>query len=444
MASLRNALLILTVFNNLGLRALASQVVQFNEPSCPENGEALTVLAVEASVPCRSFALGGPVYIRAEGEVGPSCDWNFYSDGDCQNTLNTVSSGSSSCDCLDVTGVKSLQITCAENPTLPTRDLAVNKIEASHGTLQARSAISKRLSSCADEAVLRSLAGFFTLAFSWTSRGIQLGGGRNVAHNVVYSGSKSPLTSTISADSARSMGWEILTEVDENSSSATVVGQYNIGGTDVVVTNTLDGHGNPLGAIIHSVGPTSFASQYKRAIQGMVNQQKDKVTWDLDAASGDLAVTLTTEISPGSDIHLPTSFAAFGDSYSAGIGAGRFIKQSADGRDNACARMTGSYPFQLWQIDPFESPFAWNDFYSCSGHVLDNIDDQVSRLDGKLVDSATLSISGNDFFFAKVVVCQVLDRRQHCLRSLTKNCRQRVYIRSRFPLGTTSRSASMR
>ncbi|KAF9886547.1 hypothetical protein FE257_011319 [Aspergillus nanangensis] len=103
------------------------------------------------------------------------------------------------------------------------------------------------------------------------------------------------------------------------------------------------------------------------------------------------------------NLHLPTSFAAFGDSYSAGIGAGKFIVQSADGRDNACARMDGSYPYQLWQLSPFEERFPWRDFYSCSGDVMDNIDGQVARLQGRRTDFATLSISGNDFSFAPVV-----------------------------------------
>jgi hypothetical protein len=110
---------------------------------------------------------------------------------------------------------------------------------------------------------------------------------------------------------------------------------------------------------------------------------------------------------PGT-FHLPTSFAAFGDSYSAGIGAGNFLQQSADGQDNPCARFSGSYPYQLWQYNPFETTIPWNEFYSCSGNVLADINGQVAKLSGKKVDLATLSISGNDFDFATIVVSKFL------------------------------------
>ena len=100
---------------------------------------------------------------------------------------------------------------------------------------------------------------------------------------------------------------------------------------------------------------------------------------------------------------IPRNFAmaAFGDSYSAGIGAGRFFQGSADNRDNICARMTGSYPVHLQKMF-YPEPSL--DFVSCSGDVLDDIDAQVASLLGKKIDLATLSISGNDFNFAKVVV----------------------------------------
>ena len=93
--------------------------------------------------------------------------------------------------------------------------------------------------------------------------------------------------------------------------------------------------------------------------------------------------------------------AAFGDSYSAGIGAGRFYQGSTDNRDHICARMTGSYPVHLQKMF---NPEPSLDFLSCSGDVLDDIDTQVASLSGKKVDLATLSISGNDFNFANVVV----------------------------------------
>jgi lysophospholipase L1-like esterase len=97
------------------------------------------------------------------------------------------------------------------------------------------------------------------------------------------------------------------------------------------------------------------------------------------------------------------AYAAFGDSFSAGIGAGNFFTGSSDDSDNVCARMTESYPAQLANTF-FRGKVSHFDFYSCSGDVLDNIDGQVAKLLGNKVDVATLSISGNDFNFGNVVV----------------------------------------
>jgi lysophospholipase L1-like esterase len=97
------------------------------------------------------------------------------------------------------------------------------------------------------------------------------------------------------------------------------------------------------------------------------------------------------------------AFAAFGDSFSAGIGAGNFFTGSPDDRDNICARMTESYPAQLVNIF-LRGKVSHFDFFSCSGDILDDIDGQVAKLVGNHVDVASLSISGNDFNFGNVVV----------------------------------------
>ncbi|KAK2762050.1 hypothetical protein FQN54_001056 [Arachnomyces sp. PD_36] len=97
----------------------------------------------------------------------------------------------------------------------------------------------------------------------------------------------------------------------------------------------------------------------------------------------------------------PLSYAAFGDSFAAGIGAGNFYTGSEDERDNVCARMSGSYPSRT--KDFLSSRMSAVDFAACSGDVLDNIDEQVNTLLGNQVDVASLSISGNDFGFGNVV-----------------------------------------
>ena len=108
--------------------------------------------------------------------------------------------------------------------------------------------------------------------------------------------------------------------------------------------------------------------------------------------------------------HLPIKFAALGDSYSAGLGSGRFLSHSNDGKDNACARMDGSYPWLLSKLNPFHiGQGHLPDFVSCSGNVLEDIDRQIERLEGEKFDIITLSISGNDFNFGQVIVGVVLD-----------------------------------
>jgi lysophospholipase L1-like esterase len=111
----------------------------------------------------------------------------------------------------------------------------------------------------------------------------------------------------------------------------------------------------------------------------------------------------------------PKSYAALGDSYSAGIGAGTFTKGSIDGRDNPCARTNGGYPFVLAKSlgllgkeSNSSLTGSWTDFYACSGDELHSLDAQIKQMKDKKVDLITLSISGNDFLFGDVVVCDRL------------------------------------
>lgn len=132
---------------------------------------------------------------------------------------------------------------------------------------------------------------------------------------------------------------------------------------------------------------------------------------------------------------LPTSFVAFGDSYSAGIGSGNLLTNSLDQRDNTCARTTGAYPYQLAHKSPsvFEfGPGGWTDFFSCTGDKLQNIDElggQIQATGGRRYDVATLSIVGNDFFFGDIAVGDVIQIfpshfmfRQNTLSGLLRRC----------------------
>jgi hypothetical protein len=99
------------------------------------------------------------------------------------------------------------------------------------------------------------------------------------------------------------------------------------------------------------------------------------------------------------------SYAALGDSYASGVGAGRFIvsNQTDKAKDNPCARMDGSYPWQLIS-NHMDERVSSLQFLACTGDELDQLDHQIKQLDAKSQDVASLSISGNDFYFAGVVV----------------------------------------
>ncbi|KAI9786580.1 MAG: hypothetical protein M1839_006129 [Geoglossum umbratile] len=101
---------------------------------------------------------------------------------------------------------------------------------------------------------------------------------------------------------------------------------------------------------------------------------------------------------------VPSTYAALGDSFSAGIGAGKYSTTNDDGNGHRCKRFDGSYPQKVFEIAPLRSPTAANFFFrSCSGDVLDNIDAQITAVGNRKVDFVTLSISGNDFGFGDVV-----------------------------------------
>ncbi|KAF2674576.1 SGNH hydrolase [Microthyrium microscopicum] len=103
---------------------------------------------------------------------------------------------------------------------------------------------------------------------------------------------------------------------------------------------------------------------------------------------------------------LPNSFVALGDSFSAGIGSGEFLKSSRDRKDYTCGRQDGAYPWWLTTIVPraFNDGHVvqLNDFVSCSGAVMKDIDGQLKSLTDTF-EVATLSITGNDYGFGEVV-----------------------------------------
>ncbi|KAI9768301.1 MAG: hypothetical protein M1839_004136 [Geoglossum umbratile] len=100
----------------------------------------------------------------------------------------------------------------------------------------------------------------------------------------------------------------------------------------------------------------------------------------------------------------PSTYAALGDSYAAGVGAGKYYSLNDDGDAKKCKRFDGGYPQKVFQSDAFTTPDPAKFYFkACSGDVLDGIDNQVNKINGNRVEVVTLSISGNDFGFGNVV-----------------------------------------
>ncbi|RDL32681.1 uncharacterized protein BP5553_09137 [Venustampulla echinocandica] len=122
----------------------------------------------------------------------------------------------------------------------------------------------------------------------------------------------------------------------------------------------------------------------------------------LPFAGGVLSAAISLRQDPQtSGIIWPISYIALGDSFSAGIGAGRYTDPN-NPLVVRCKRMSGSYPTQVKgkfpRID--DKNFL---FESCSGDKLGGIDSQLSNLGTSRAQVVTLSISGNDFKFSSVV-----------------------------------------
>ncbi|MDF9812349.1 SGNH/GDSL hydrolase family protein [Streptomyces sp. SPB162] len=100
------------------------------------------------------------------------------------------------------------------------------------------------------------------------------------------------------------------------------------------------------------------------------------------------------------------SYAALGDSYSAGVGAGSY-----DSSSGACKRSTKAYP-ALWAAAHAPSAFA---FTACSGAKTgDVLNNQLGPLNAS-TGLVSISIGGNDAGFADVMTTCVLNSESTCL-----------------------------
>ncbi|EER41606.1 conserved hypothetical protein [Histoplasma capsulatum H143] len=103
--------------------------------------------------------------------------------------------------------------------------------------------------------------------------------------------------------------------------------------------------------------------------------------------------------------------AILGDSYAAGIGAGKLLGSK---EDKKCSRYDGAYGPVLLSLSKDNKPKS--QFIACSGDTSDGIKKQAESLDDKSHDLVTLSAGGNDALLATILMKCIL------LPSTIKSC----------------------
>ena len=134
-----------------------------------------------------------------------------------------------------------------------------------------------------------------------------------------------------------------------------------------------------------------------------------------------------TENEPPPRKHL-RAWVAFGDSFSAGPGAGPRDVQDQD----SCYRHEGAYPRQLANSFLFRHEFLWPyfKFESCTGDVINDVTDkQIPELRNALpgVDLVTLSIGGNNIKFSDMVAACIVGATFQSCDEAVNTGRDRLY-----------------
>ncbi|MGW9244929.1 SGNH/GDSL hydrolase family protein [Streptomyces badius] len=102
-------------------------------------------------------------------------------------------------------------------------------------------------------------------------------------------------------------------------------------------------------------------------------------------------------------------YAALGDSYSSGVGAGSYISDSGE-----CRRSTAAYPY-LWQAA--NSPASF-DFVACSGATTSSVASSQLGVLSASTSLVSVTAGGNDVGFADVMQDCVLGSEATCLSSV--------------------------
>lgn len=114
-------------------------------------------------------------------------------------------------------------------------------------------------------------------------------------------------------------------------------------------------------------------------------------------------------------------YAALGDSYSSGLGAGAY-----DGASGDCRRSANAYP-ALWAAAHHAASFA---FVACAGSsTTDVVNKQLSHV-GSATSLVSVSVGGNDAGFADVLSTCVLHSQATCLNRVTQ---ARGYVDKTLP-----------
>ncbi|MFJ7523818.1 SGNH/GDSL hydrolase family protein [Streptomyces griseus] len=102
-------------------------------------------------------------------------------------------------------------------------------------------------------------------------------------------------------------------------------------------------------------------------------------------------------------------YAALGDSYSSGVGAGSYLSDSGD-----CRRSTNAYPY-LWQAA--NSPASF-DFVACSGATTSSVASSQLGVLNASTSLVSVTAGGNDVGFADVMQDCVLSNEATCINSV--------------------------
>jgi len=118
----------------------------------------------------------------------------------------------------------------------------------------------------------------------------------------------------------------------------------------------------------------------------------------------------------GGEVTPPPPYAALGDSYSAGVGAGKY--DSSSGR---CYRSENAYPHKIpesYDVSLF--------FYACNGATTEDVlDSQINQPEVNNAKLLTITVGGNDIGFASIL--------KHCIKNV--DCKNKPMQGQTTPIG---------